>query len=99
MSAVPTDAAVVIFGSILAVEIVPGVRQIERGPGGIVETRGLGVWNILAYEAPVGIESDVGSMMFGRLVKNGAGVVRAKNRHENQEQPRDRRASCRNIFK
>src|ERR1039457_6839188 len=54
--AIPADAAIIIASSILSVEVVPRVRQIQQRPRGIVETVRLRTGDILPDESPARVE-------------------------------------------
>ena len=68
MGSVPADAAVVIIAAVLAIEVVPGVRQIYQRPTGVIEAVRLRAGDILPDEAPARVERKIGAMREGRGV-------------------------------
>src|ERR1039457_5219812 len=67
--AIPADAAIIIASSILSVEVVPRVRQIQQRPRGIVETVRLRTGDILPDESPARVEIDIFAWIGGRGVR------------------------------
>ena len=59
VASVPADAAVVVVAAVLAVEVIPRVREIYCRPSGVIEGGVLGAGDVLADESPPRIEENI----------------------------------------
>src|SRR5947207_8909641 len=69
MLSIPADAAIVIVAAVLAVEGVPGVREIHAGPCRVVERDILRPGGIGFVELPRAVEADVAARICRRRVR------------------------------
>src|SRR5579862_7123029 len=68
MRSIPANAAIIIIAAILAVQIVPGVRQIQVRPRRIIEGWVLRSGNILPDKTPIGINDRIDAMVRRRNI-------------------------------
>src|ERR1017187_235627 len=84
VQAIPANPTVVIIASVLPIEVVPRMRQIQQRPRGIVETVRLRAGDVLADEPPPRVEIDVFAWIGWRRIRLTENS-RSRNRQRRHE--------------